>query len=75
MGMAGRVIRFKNERDGAIYKMVRTGLLQAITEHGVIHRGLIRSASKRIYGNIKNVLHNQQLEKIRKVREMPFTNA
>jgi len=58
----------KIENEEKIYELIHLALRQTISNHGVIHLGLCRSATKRILGAIKTYLHNQNVTIIKRER-------
>ncbi|KKM04564.1 hypothetical protein LCGC14_1763050 [marine sediment metagenome] len=58
----------KLENETQIYDGIYRGLCQTISAHGVIHRELIDSATKRVLGEIKNLLYNNKVYLIKRVR-------
>ena len=60
------MIKLSNE--GKLFALIREGLLDTITEHGVIHRGLVKSATKRILGKIKTDVYQSNAHNLKRIR-------
>lgn len=60
------MIKLNNE--GKLFTLIREGLLETITEHGVIHRGLVKSATKRILGKIKTDVYQSKAYNLKRIR-------
>ena len=58
----------KLDNEGVIYNLIREALLTTITNHGVIHKQLVHSATKRILGNIKTHIYNSKAKNIKRIR-------
>ena len=65
----------KIEREEEIYCRICMALRQTISQHGVIHKKLCDSATKRILGAIKDYLYNQHVRIIKRKRDVPFSTA
>jgi hypothetical protein len=58
----------KLENGGKIYEGIHRALRQTISTHGIIHLDLVDSATKRVFGEIKNLLLNNKVHLIKRVR-------
>ena len=58
----------KLDNENIIYDLIRKALLATITNHGVIHKQLVHSATKRILGNIKTHIYNSKAKNVKRIR-------
>ena len=60
------MIKLSNESE--LWNEIHKALRITISTHGVIHMNLVDSATKRILGRIKSLLHNSEIRKVKHIR-------